>query len=157
MPGRRVTLRQASACTGPAWAGEFDTIPVRVLPGGWVLLPLEVEGQTIQALLDTGASLSTLRESTALRLGMPPAVLATAPVGQVHGAGQDRLDVRPYRFGTMRVGQEVLRDVPVGITALPPADPFDMVLGQDYIQTRRLWLSYATQRLYVQRAGASAR
>lgn len=154
MPARRVTLRPPGACAGPDWSGGYDTIPVRVLPEGWVIVPLRIEGQPVQALLDTGAALSTIRQSVALRLGMPPAVLSGAPAGQVHGAGQNRLDVRPYRFDSVQVGREALRGVTLGVTALPDADPFDMVLGQDYIGARRLWLSYATQRLYVQPAGA---
>jgi predicted aspartyl protease len=159
IPARQVTLHDARSCTAgqPGWAGDYDTVPIRVLPGGWVLVRVLVDGQAVDALLDTGAALSTVRQSTALRLGMPRAVLSQPVAGQVHGAGQDRLDVRAHRFGTVQVGPDVMRGMIVGITALPEADPFDMVLGQDFMRSRRLWLSYARQRLYVQRVEAPAR
>jgi predicted aspartyl protease len=153
MPARRATLHEARSCLSglPPWEGEYDTIPIGVLPGGWVALRVEVEGNGANALLDTGAAISMVRQSSALRLGAPAAALSAEPSGQVHGAGQDRRDVRLHRFRTVRIGQETLRDVPVGITPLPETDPFSVIIGQDYMQSRRLWLSYARQRLYVQR------
>lgn len=159
IPARRLTLHGGGACSAsqPPWAGSFDTVPVRVLPGGWVLVRVLMDGQPVEALLDTGAALSTFRQSTALRIGMPAAVLAQPVAGQVHGAGQDRLDVRAFRFNTMQVGQDVTQGMVVGVTALPDTEPFDMVLGQDFMRSRRLWLSYSSQRLFVQRVEAPAR
>jgi predicted aspartyl protease len=153
MPARRMTLHGARSCRSgpPPWVGDSDSIPVQVLPNGWVTLRAEVDGVPTDALLDTGASITIVNQSAALRMGMPEVVLTQPAVGQVHGAGQERLDMRVHRFSSLRIGQEVLRDVPVGIAATPAADPFSLVIGQNYMATRRLWLSYATRRLYVQR------
>jgi predicted aspartyl protease len=153
VPARRVTLHDTGACLAgpPPWSGEYDTVPATVLPEGWVVLRAEVDGRPADALLDTGAAISLLRQSSAPRLSVPAAALAAVPDGQVHGAGQQRLDVRLYRPRTLRIGQELLRDMPLGIAPLPEGDPFSLVIGQDFLQSRRLWLSYARRTLYVQR------
>jgi predicted aspartyl protease len=153
-PARRFVLHDARTCfarTAPGWTGEYDTIPLEVLPSGLVRLRVEVNGSALWAVLDTGAEHSTMLRSVAADLGISEAALSGKPVGVVHGIGATRVELRVQRFDTIQIGAETLRNVPVGIIDIPAGTPFGMLLGLDYIAQRRLWLSYTQQRLYVQR------
>lgn len=152
-PARRFVLHDARTCfarTSPAWSGEYDTIPLEVLPNGLIRLRVQVNGAGVWAVLDTGAEHSTMLRSTAAGLGVPQSALSGKPIGLVHGIGATRVELRMQRFETVQIGAETLRNWPIGIIDLPPGTPFSMLLGLDYIAQRRLWISYAQQRLYVQ-------
>nr|WP_272874871.1 retroviral-like aspartic protease family protein [Roseomonas marmotae] len=153
IPSRRVVLHDARTCLAspPPWPGGYDTIPVEVLQNGWVLMTVELDGTAVPALLDTGAGHTSIRRSTAVALGVPEAMLSVAPARLLLGIGPSRMEARVHRFATVRIGQEVLRDMPVSVVERPDDFPFGIVLGQDYIGARRLWLCYARQSLYVQR------
>jgi len=53
----------------------------------------------------------------------------------------------------LAVGQEVLRDVPVVVAANGTGGPHEMVLGQDWLRHRKVWLSFGGRRLLLARPG----
>ncbi|WP_338664233.1 retroviral-like aspartic protease family protein [Pararoseomonas sp. SCSIO 73927] len=152
---RRLTLHDGRRCRVAAvpWVGEYDTIPVTLVAGGLVVVPAEVNGMAVRALFDTGAMISALRRSMASAIGVTEEVLAGLPTATAHGIGTAGVELRLLRGVTVRVGAERIAGASVGLVDLPSSLPFEMILGQDYIGSRRFWLSYAERRLYVQRTG----
>ena len=59
-----------------------------------------------------------------------------------------------HRFSTLQLGGETIRN-PV-LTVSPLSEQADMLLGEPYFATRRVWLSYATGRMFVQPSGKDA-
>ena len=53
----------------------------------------------------------------------------------------------------LAVGQEVLCDVPVVVAANGTGGPHEMVLGQDWLRHRKVWLSFGGRRLFLARPG----
>jgi hypothetical protein len=158
-----VVLHDARICTGPgdAWAEaagtlNLGTLPLTITPQGLLLVRVVANGQPMRALFDTGAAITVMRQGVATRAGVPEAVLARPVDGWASGIGPATPGVRRHLLPELRVGEEVLRDVPVGIVETSWDLPFEMVLGMDYMAPRRFWISYARQRLHVQRSGAEA-
>ncbi len=152
IPARRVALHDRRACRIAAlpWQGAYDTIPFQLV-SGLVVVPAEVNGRPVRALFDSGASGTRLRRSLAPAIGITEDEMAQLPAVPVHGIGTQAGELRLHRGATLRLGEETVEGLTLGILDLPAELPFDLILGQDYIGPRRFWLSYAEQRLYVQK------
>jgi hypothetical protein len=98
------------------------------------MMPVEMNGVALSALFDTGARGNILSSASGTRLGVTAGDGATATLA------------RAARF---RVGDELFADSRLGVIDLPAFDA-DMLIGEDYMQTRRFWLSYATGALFIQ-------
>jgi hypothetical protein len=71
-----------------------------------------------------------------------------ARIGQ--GVGEGRIVYYAHHFGELRVGDAVEHDWVMNVAELPPPlDRFDMLLGADWLGTRRVWISNAERRLFV--------
>jgi len=151
LPAGRVALYADPACLAapPPWPGGAESIPVEVTPEGLMILPLRLNGRPARALLDTGAVRTVLRRDRIEDFGIPAAALRAPPAGTIYGTGTE---TEPFhiREGTaLQLGEADRMTLPVVIAPLPPSLPVDLVLGQDVLGPRRLWLSYAGARLFV--------
>ncbi len=154
VPRHRLALYQEQGCEGRyiPWHGPYVAFQ-HVRPQGrrlWVL-PIRLEGHPLTAILDSGANTTEITEAAAARMGIGHALLARDPEG--HTIGVDQTDIATYRhrFSDMEVGADAFASVvlSVGAVQVPEAD---MLLGADYLRSRRIWLSYATQQVFIQRS-----
>ena len=99
-------------------------------------------------ILDTGAQATTIGLRMAERLGLTPAKLADDPVVQHHGAGPGSQDARLHKFGLLQIGPAASTD-PV-LSVLPvDAGVGDALVGEDFINGRRIWLSFANREVFI--------
>ena len=102
----------------------------------------------MRALIDWGARTSQITADAAKAIGVTPERLADDPAGFGHGIDQTSIPLRGHRFESVRVGDETFRDIRISVGALTLPDA-GMLLGMDYARTRRIWLSYATNQMFV--------
>lgn len=131
----------------PPWKGAFDTIPLR-RSGDRLLADIEVNGQSMTALIDTGARSLILSTPSAERLGVSPEALARDPGGITGGVDMREVLFHWHRFASLRIGRETIRNPELTVSSLD--EEADLLLGSTYFATRRVWLSYATGRMFVQ-------
>lgn len=133
---------QESTITGtPLSANRTDQRPARLE------VPLVLNGKIIWALIDTGATNSIVTQAAAARMGVLESALATDPVGNTRGATGRVVQIRVHRFDSLRVAGETLNNPQLLVGPLPGGT--DMLLGMDYLRNHRVWLSYATARVFV--------
>lgn len=132
----------------PPWRGQFDTIELQ-RQGNRLLARVSLNGHDLLALIDTGARSIIVDTAAAAEMGVTADMLAVDPGGITSGV--DMRDVRYHwhRFDSLRIGSETLRR-PV-LTVAPLQEHAAMLLGSDYFARRRVWLSYATNRMFVER------
>ena len=94
----------------------------------------------LRALIDTGASSSLITASGMFRLGVTPALLTPDPAGNGAGVGPARVPMHLHRFVELRVGPDVMRDPALWVASVRVVPIVDMLLGADWLQTRRVWL-----------------
>lgn len=155
----RITLYQGRLCpgAGPPWprgATELQTaVPMSpLLPPAarprLLLVAITLDGVPALAQLDSGAGRSFVARSFAARLGVTDAALAASPPLRLTGLSpQDGLG-RLWRFREAKVGAERLRAPEMVVTDLHDQG-FDVLLGMDYLGSHRVWMSYATRRVFV--------
>ena len=144
-PGGTVTLYGVAGCSGTfiPWHHPVIALPAARPVRNILVLPVRVDGQALTAELDTGAAVSVVMAPGMTRLGLP-------------GGGGDRI----RGFGSGSVAAR-LQDFTVQVGGLPAAQThllvspirglrsIDMLLGADWAASRRVWVSWATNQVFV--------
>lgn len=152
IPGHKLTLYRRRVCPYPAppWATAAMEIPDVAIRRDRLLVPVVLDGASGTAILDTGAQASVVGPSFAARIGLTPQGMAEDPIVHQRGVGPDTTEARLHRFQLLRIGpiaapQPTLtilpRDVGIG----------DMLIGEDMLQGRRIWLSFQPPVIFVSR------
>lgn len=158
VPERRLRLYRTRGCSGgyAPWAGVWSGVPDVRTDGERLLVPVQIGTERLSAILDTGSDLSALPVDVAERLGVTRAEMAGDPQGTSRGVDLNRVPVRYHRFAEIRVGGE--RFAPARLAVAEMRLPRgDMLLGVDWMRARRVWLSYAAHRVFVQTLAALPR
>ncbi len=146
LPNRRVRLWRAPGC-GAAdlpWSGPRLTVPVEVTGGDLVRVTAMLDGRAVPALIDSGASRSLVKTDAAdAGVAQDPAIVA-------RGLDGGAIGVRLHRFGTLAVGGDTVDGPRIGVAAFE-LRPAAMLIGVDWLRTRRVWIAYRTGQLFLQR------
>ena len=148
---RRAVLYAARSCVeaAPGWTGRAVSLPVQQQAGsGHLFVQMFVDGEPLHGLLDSGASRSVLSLQAAEDAGLRSRVLEQVPQFRSHTMNREGLLFRPVRFRELRVGEDAIA-APVLTVGDLPAFAGDLLLGEDYIGTRRLWFSFRLGRVWV--------
>ncbi len=138
-------LYDVAGCSGafPPWPGPIVALaagrPVRNI----LVLPVRVAGQSLTAELDTGASHSVIIAPGMLRLGLTPGGPDT-----VRGFGKGGLAARLQPF-LLQVGALPAAETKLVVAPIHALRSVDMLLGADWAMARRLWISWATNQVFV--------
>jgi predicted aspartyl protease len=149
----RMNLLSPDRCTGP---GEFlkdgpvAAVPIMADSVHHVIVPVKLDGMTILAVLDTGASRSDLSFETAETLyglnrntpGLRPAVGADVEDGLY------RYPFKTLTIGGKAIGNPDLTLVPQGVSRRSASAP-RLVLGMGILRHYRLYISYSRNLLYL--------
>ena len=152
MQAATLTLYHAPGCTGDyvPWSGPHRMLPALREAGttGRLGVPLRVMGTPVNNIIDTGAQASIITRSAAVNVGVPDSVLlGGTPETAVGGTG-GRIPSRRLRFPSIDIGGETYENVPLTV-ADTHMGGIEMLLGQDWIGSRRIWLSYDNGTVFV--------
>ena len=151
LPARRLTLYDVQGCGAGflPWTTPYAAIPATTPAGNAMVIEAWLDGRPLRTLLDTGASSSLLTASGIYLLGLTPEVLAHDYAGHGFGVGSAPVLMRLHRFAELRVGSDVSRGPQIWVAATRVVPIVDMLLGVDWLHSRRVWLSYATRQMFV--------
>ena len=151
-PNGEVTLYRARppACASAPlpWAAPHVRLPTDQEPTGHLFVPALLNGRPVRALLDTGASRTAVGLPAAAAAGITETDLLRGPASVTQSLDAAGIVTRPRRFQELRVGDDVADAPTLNIANLPP-QAGDMIIGADYLATRRTWISLATGSVYV--------
>jgi hypothetical protein len=85
---------------------------------------------------------------TRRRTSLTEATLASDQSITTVGAAGERLSSRIHRFSRLDVGAVIVRNPELVVADVRLRDA-DMLLGIDFLEKRRLWLSYGATRIYL--------
>jgi predicted aspartyl protease len=152
LPGHRMVLYRKQTCPGaaPVWSEPYARIAAGRSRGDHLFFPVRLDGRGIDAFVDTGSQLTVLSTRTALTLGVTPAILGQDRSAMVHGAAAEQLSAHVHRFSRLEIGTEVIRNPEIIVTDVRLSDA-DLVLGIDFVRSRRIWFSYGSQQIFLSR------
>jgi predicted aspartyl protease len=152
---RIVSLYRLSDCKdiAPPWKGDYDAIPLKHTPDHNLTLPVFVDNTLLDMMFDTGAGSGVmLTRDAAARAGADGAALARDVAGHSQGVGGEFHVVR-HRFASFLLGSAVYKDHVLAVeNERSDAGETDGLIGLGPLDAQRIWISFATNTLFVQRA-----
>lgn len=150
-PRRTLALYDVHGCTGRflPWTDPYLSVPVDNPAESALLVPVELDGVPLLALLDSGASQTLVAARGMARLGLGLDRLRADPSHVVSGMGPHSVTVWQHKFKTLRIGDETFPAPSFPVTPIQLYPNSDMLLGADWLLGRRIWISYATKQLFV--------
>ena len=113
-------------------SAEGRQVALHAGPDGHVVVEGLVNDRTVRFLVDTGATLVVLNESTARRLGYHP---ARSDFTHLSRTANGAIPVAPIRLGEIRIANILVRDVQAVIV---PGDALDgNLLGMSFLNRLR--------------------
>ncbi|MGC2413940.1 MAG: retroviral-like aspartic protease family protein [Stellaceae bacterium] len=149
LPHQQMLLYEKQSCpSAPPWAGPYTGISTGRSRGEHLFFPVQLDGRGLVAFVDTGAQRTLVSTTAALALGVTEAALARDRLITTRDATAQRLSSHVHRFSQLTVGSEVIRNPEVVVTNVKLRDA-DIVLGVDFLESRRIWLSYGSLRIFL--------
>ena len=152
LPHHRMVFYAKQSCPGaaPAWIEPYARITVRRSFSGHLVFPVQLNGREVDAFVDTGAQLTVLSTRAALALGVTETALARDRPTVTSGAGAGQLSSHAHRFSSLEIAGEIVRNPEIVVADVKLSDA-DLVLGIDFLISRRIWLSYGSERIFLSR------
>ncbi len=148
LPHRQVTLYAGRLCPTtvlPPWSTPYETLDASASANLRFVVPVELDGRKLTALIDTGAAISIVSMDVAEALGVTREMLQQGPHARLVGTGPEAATAFPHRFHQIRLGDDTYQN-PMLLVAERPDPRVDMIIGEDYLIQHHLWLLYATKR-----------
>jgi predicted aspartyl protease len=118
------------------------------------MISVTLDGMAENALVDTGASYTTIARTRALAAGVTEQMLQADHQGSVQGIARARADVAAHRFTSLQIGTESFSRPTLIVAPLPGSvdnTSYHMLLGEDYLRKHRVWISYDGYSVHVAR------
>lgn len=144
---QKLTLYQPGLCkpVQPPWDAE-QSWPINVSARRQITFAATLNGRPVTAMLDTGAVRGTLTRAAALRIGVTPAELEHDFAD--HGDGPLGYRFVRQHFDSLTFGDQSFPDLWLDVVDFNPGG-VDMLVGDDYMKRRRLFVSYAAGRIFM--------
>ena len=145
-----VRLYDPAACPTPAlpWRREYAEVSAHLSRHRHVAFPVTLDGHKLTAFIDTGAQLTLLDRDAVADLGVSDAALGRDRSVLMQGVSRQIVAAREHRFERLGMADAVLLGPVVAVMPLR-LDDADLLMGADLLMRERIWLSYATQRIFV--------
>jgi len=152
LPHHRMVFYAKQSCPGaaPAWIEPYARIIARRSFSGHLVFPVRLNGRDVDAFVDTGAQLTVLSTRAALALGVTETALARDRPTVTSGAAAGQLSSHAHRFSSLEIVGEIVRNPEIVVADVKLSDA-DLVLGIDFLISRRIWLSYGSERIFLSR------
>jgi predicted aspartyl protease len=149
-PDKRISfyLHENCATAQAPYAGDFAPVAFTKTASDKTILPYQIDGQTMNFILDSGASDTFVEQAALERLGIKPEN-ETANSGELSALGNLTLAERPEQFSNATIGAESYSDIWLRVVNSKTASDEDGLLGDDYLATHRVFLSNSSDIIYL--------
>ena len=154
-PAGQLRLHRVKECNDSdqplrPWTDPYNTVPLKRASRGLISLPVVMDGKTLDLALDTGSNRTTVSMKAAvekLELDLEQLKAQSRPQRSTSSTGTQAVNYAK-RFRRIDIGRSSYGNVQVLFSELR-VDPYDGLLGLDFLGSRKIWLSYATGQLFV--------
>jgi predicted aspartyl protease len=172
----KVNLYLPDHCPGQVvyWTTNYDVLPFRTDASGHAVLHVTLDGQSLLATLDTGASASVLSLQTARHLfNFDPSASDVKPDGNMAGGTGSTLPYYRHRFSALEIGGVAFHNTELFImpdklsqfarehNPVGPSADFEqnmethVTIGLHHLSRVRAYLAFREQKLYISAADAN--
>jgi len=116
------------------------------------VIDIEINGIKMKALMDTGATGTSISAAAARRAGVlldGPGVTSTGPTS---GVGKKLVNTYKATFRSVAIGHEVIKNPVLRITE-QESEAFDVTLGTDFLRAHRVLFAVSQNKVYLSYVG----
>ncbi|MBN9274673.1 MAG: retropepsin-like domain-containing protein, partial [Mesorhizobium sp.] len=110
---------------------------------------VRINGKTMRAMLDTGASISTLNRTAAEKAGLDLSDSSAQPDEAITGIGSKARRSWNVRLASFGIGGEEIRNATIRVMDAGFDPLSDMVLGADFFLAHHVLASYTQRLIYL--------
>ncbi len=149
-PAGTLTLYGVTGCSGRflPWRGAYAAIPAWRPVRNILAVPMRIGATVVQAELDSGAGNSVITLPGMLTLG-----LAAGGGDTARGFGPGSLPARTQHFPAVQVGGLAAAAGDMVVAPVHTLRSIGALLGADWLASRHVWISWATDQLFVATPG----
>jgi tetratricopeptide (TPR) repeat protein/predicted aspartyl protease len=107
-----------------------------------------LNGRKIRVLFDTGAQVSLLTWSAAMRAGISPDSPGVVPGGSSSGVGREVVKTWVAPVGSFKIGDEEIRNTRLRFAETDLFANVDMLIGADFFLSHRVYVASSQKKLY---------
>nr|WP_294522970.1 retroviral-like aspartic protease family protein [uncultured Rhodopila sp.] len=151
IPAHRLSIYTVQDCAGRflPWSGAYTSISVSFPAQQGIIVAVSLDGTPLRALLDSGSGATLLTAPGMVRMRLQDSNLTADPVDSISGLGPHTVPMHLHRFRTLDAGGEALDKPAIWVAPVRLPLFVHMLLGQDWLASRRVWISYATKQVFV--------
>ena len=116
------------------------------------IVEVRVNGVKLRALIDTGATVSSITLKGAGKAGVTLNAPGVKRSGTTTGIGQKTLDLHRATFATFSIGDETINN-PILQMHASDLPSFDVILGTDFMRAHRMLFAVSQKKLYLSYIG----
>jgi len=154
LPDHNITLYTPEQCATPIlpWTGDYAPVPFTRPQGASPVIPVAINNQTLNAVLDTGAEVSLFMQASLSRSGVIPEAQPANASGSGLGLGNREFGLHMAKFSTVTIGAEQFSDDWLGVDVTKNRDlnaNEDGFLGEDYFATHKVFIANSNYTAYL--------
>jgi predicted aspartyl protease len=152
VPANKLTLYRRRLCPSarPPWQEPaFEITGVRARRTR-LLMPIELDSAPGMAILDTGAQGDVLGADMARRMGLNDQTMIGDPLIHQHGVGPGETISHLHQFRLLQIGP-IAVEAPRFAVVQSDFGFGDALIGETFLQGRRVWLSFDPLQVFVSR------
>jgi TPR repeat protein len=138
------------------WGDDIFEIPFkrRAREGTNPHFTVEVNGQEMEAIIDSGAKVTSIMARAAKRAGLKLGAPGTQRLDDANGIGSNRVP-RWSTLANLRIGATLAKNAEIDVLetdSLRDQD-IDVILGDDFLRAHRVLFAMSQQKLYISYVG----
>jgi hypothetical protein len=129
-----------------------------------IVFPAKLNGQSLDATLDTGANSTYVSQRMAMYLGITAQTPGVAIVERGYGIGSRSVETWTAPFESFAIGDEIIRNPVIGVLDLRirnlpstlltyTGNLDDMILGLDFLRSHRVLIAHSQNQVYFTYVG----
>ena len=153
--GMTMNLFRPHPCDGKAayWTQAFIAIPLEVTKSGHTRVDVTLDGEDMDAILDTGAVASIMTFGSARRFfSLHPDSTGVIKAGQLGGAQGSVNDAYRYPFKSLTMGEVAVSNPRLLLADAPSIladEHVSLILGMSEMRFLHLYFAYHERKLYI--------
>ena len=125
----------------------YGVVPLRKVQDTLIEADIVLDGQKLDALIDSGSPETTLSLSLAKKkFNLQPGSPGVEFLGSIRMASGASMEAYRYTFKSLKFGEVIFYDVPM---VLAPIKGDDMILGLNELKLMHVYLAYSEMKMYV--------
>jgi predicted aspartyl protease len=139
------------------WGGEIYEIPFErhfdSSPNPHLIV--EVNGEKMEAIIDSGATNTVIFARAAKRAGLKLDAPGSVRLGLSVGIGSDKVPRWSTIVERLVIGAETIHDAEIGVLETESTGNIDMLIGDDFLRAHRVLFAMSQEKFYISYLGGT--